>query len=79
VVDTESTAQPVVPALHALGRRVAVGSGALVALVSLLVRTPVWVASVRGAGTTLAVLLVLRLAAASLGRDLAGARGDSDA
>ena len=79
MVDTESTAQPVVPALYALGRRVAVGSGALVALVSLLVRTPVWVASVRGAGTMLAVLLVLRLAAASLGRELAGARGDTDA
>lgn len=79
MVDTESTAQPVVHLLQALGRRVAVGSGALVALVSLLVRTPVWVASVRGAGTTLAVLLVLRLATASLQRDLAGARADSDA
>ena len=42
-----------------LGKRIAVASGAAVGLGSLLVDAPVWVASLRGAGTVLAVLFVV--------------------
>lgn len=76
MVDT-GTAQSVGSGLSALGRRVAVGSGALIALVSLLVDAPVWVASLRGAATAVAGLLVVRIASATLER---GAReSDTDA
>jgi hypothetical protein len=43
-----------------LGNRLAVASGAAVGLGSLLVDAPVWVASLRGAGTVVAVLVVAR-------------------
>jgi len=67
MVDT-GTAQSVATGLSALGRRVSVGSGALIALVSLLVDAPVWVASARGAGTAIAGLLLVRIASAALER-----------
>jgi hypothetical protein len=40
--------------------------GALVALVSLVVHTPVWVASLRGAAVLAAVLIATRLATSVL-------------
>ncbi len=43
-----------------IGKRIAVASGAAVGLGSLLVNAPVWVASLRGAATVVAVLLVAR-------------------
>ena len=52
----------------ALGRRLAVISGALVALTSLLVHTPVWVASARGGATTVAILFTVKVAAGYLSR-----------
>ena len=52
----------------ALGRRLAVISGALVALASLLVDAPVWVSSARGAATTVAILLVVKVASGYLSR-----------
>ncbi len=55
-------------ALASFGRRIAVAAGALVALVSLLVEVPVWVASLRGGLTTISVLLVVRLGGRVLGR-----------
>jgi hypothetical protein len=67
VVDTRTTAHSLESDLATLGRRVAVGAGALAALVSLLVDAPVWVASARGAATLLAVLFVLRIATPFLG------------
>lgn len=79
MADTESTAQSVGLGLASLGRRVAVGSGALVALVSLLVDVPVWVASARGAGTAIAVLLVVRIASATLIGDGGAAETGTDA
>lgn len=79
MVDTGNTAQPTELDVSAPGRRVAVGSGALVALVSLLVDAPVWVASARGAGTALAVLLVVRFAQASLDRAAAVQEPETDA
>ena len=66
MVDTSHTAQSVGLSFVLVGRRVAVGAGALIALVSLLADTPVWVASARGAVTALAVLLVVRLALAGM-------------
>lgn len=51
-----------------LGRRLAAISGALVALTSLLVDAPVWVASARGGCTTLAILVVVRVAGGYLAR-----------
>lgn len=52
----------------ALGRRLAVVAGALVGLTSLLVHAPVWVATARGAGTTFAILFVVRTAGGFLAR-----------
>jgi hypothetical protein len=76
MVDT-GTARSVGSGFSALGRRVAVGSGALIALISLLADAPVWVASGRGAATAIAGLLVIRFASASLEH---GARdADTDA
>jgi hypothetical protein len=75
MVDRGITAHPVASGLAALGRRVAVASGALAALVSLLVDAPPWVASARGAATALAVLVTVRVASAILGRGEGGARG----
>ena len=51
-----------------IGRRLAAISGALVAMTSLLVDAPVWVATARGGCTTLAILLVVRTAGGYLGR-----------
>ena len=79
MVDTGSTAPSVGARLSALGRRVAVGSGALIALLSLLVDAPVWVASARGAVTAVAVLLVVRIASASLERGAAVREHQTDA
>ncbi len=79
MVDTGNTAQSVGLGFVAFGRRVAVGAGALVALVSLLVDAPVWVCSARGAVTALAVLLILRLALAGLGDDEGVAENEPDA
>jgi len=79
MVDTGSTAQSVGAGLAALGRRVAVGSGALIALLSLLVDAPVWVSTARGAATAVAVLLVVRVASASLEHGGAVAEHETDA
>jgi len=57
----------------ALGKRLAAVSGALVALTSLLVDAPVWVASARGGVTTLSILLVVKVASGYLARAGRGA------
>ncbi len=62
MVDIRTTAHSIESGLVTFGRRVAVASGALAALVSLLADAPVWVASARGGATVLAVLLILRIA-----------------
>ena len=49
------------PALPALGRCAAVFGGALIALLSLLQHTPVWVASLRGGLTWFVLAWVSRL------------------
>jgi type IV secretory pathway TrbD component len=78
VVDTRTTALSVENGLTTFGRRVAVASGALAAIVSLLVDAPVWVASARGAATVLAVLLILRMATPFLGEGETATAEESD-
>lgn len=68
----------------AFGRRLAAGAGALVALISLLVHVPLFVASLRGAGTALALLAVVHLGRRALAWSLAvaersGAESDGPA
>ena len=57
-------------AARAIGGRLAVAGGALVALVSLLQHAPVTLACARGAGTLVALVLGTRLAVAALERSL---------
>ena len=71
MADTPITAHSLDIALLSFGRRLAVVSGALVALVALLVDAPVWVASARGALTLVAMLLTLRFVRALLTSSLA--------
>lgn len=54
------------PVWRALGRNLASGVGALVALLSLLAGTSVTTASLRGAGVLFAVLFLTRLGSAAL-------------
>jgi hypothetical protein len=67
------TAHPLPAAWLALGRRAAVAGGSLAALLSLYFDTPVWVASLRGALTWIALRVIVRLTAhaqlASIGPD----------
>ena len=66
-----------------LARRVAVAGGCFTALVSLLNHTPVSVASMRGAATFAAVLVIARLGlqavSASLAADQRAGRGAEEA
>lgn len=66
------------PAWQALGRRLAVGSGALFALLSLLRDTSVQLAALRGAGVLLAVSLVWRLGTLALAHALAADVAQAD-
>jgi len=60
------------PAWTALGRCLAVVSGALIALVSLLQHVPVWVASLRGGLAWLVMSVAVKVGLAALERALAG-------
>jgi len=51
-----------------LGRRCAAAGALVVALVALLRHAPVWLASLQGAATLVALLLVARLGSAALAR-----------
>ena len=66
----------------ALGRRFAAACALVVALVSLLRHAPVWRASLHGAVTLVAALVIVRLGAAALGRaidsDVARARAGGE-
>ena len=56
------------PLWRALARHLAVGSGALVALISMLYHTPAWVAALRGGATWFAVHTCARIGLALLER-----------
>jgi len=59
MADRASTAQALVHGFTDYGRRIAVLAGLCAALVSLIEDCPVWVASARGAGTTLVLALLV--------------------
>ena len=61
MVDRAITAHPLGIAWLALAKRIAVAAGALAALVSLIYDTPLWVASLRGALTWLALVVLARV------------------
>ncbi len=61
--ETANGAVPLTRAWSVAGRQFAAGSGALVALLSLLADAPVRVASLRGAVTFLSLLLLTRCGA----------------
>jgi len=67
------TTHPLSAAWLALGRRMAAAGGAFAALVSLFFDAPVWVASLRGVLTWIALRVIVRVAAhaqlASIGDD----------
>lgn len=69
-VSADSTARERSPAAawHAFGHAIAAASGALVALIGCLAHVAPWVASLRGAATWAAALLVVRLAHRALAR-----------
>jgi hypothetical protein len=73
MTDKDITAHPLSAAWLALGRRLAVAGGASAALLSLFFDAPVWVASLRGGLTWLALRAIVRLTAhaqlASIGDD----------
>ena len=62
MADSPITVHPLSVGWSALARRLSVAAGALAALLSLLARTPVWVASARGLAAFLAVVIAARLA-----------------
>ncbi|HVS09621.1 MAG TPA: hypothetical protein VMS76_07075 [Planctomycetota bacterium] len=70
MTDSRTTAHALGRAWLALGRRLAVAAGALAGLLSLHAHAPVWVASLRGGLTFIAVLLLAKLSRALLGRTL---------
>lgn len=74
MVDRAITAHPLAAAWLGLSRRVAVAAGALAALVSLIFDTPVWVASLRGAGTWFAVLVLAHVSRSALVASLRASR-----
>jgi hypothetical protein len=59
MADRPSTPQALVQSFTDYGRRAAVLAGLCAALISLIEDCPVWVASVRGAGTTVGVALLV--------------------
>lgn len=71
MTDSRTTAHALGRTWIAVGRRLAVAAGALAALLSLQAHAPVWVASLRGGLTLVAVLLLARLSRALLARTLA--------
>ena len=80
MVDSQAPAHSLALAWASLGRRIAAASGALAALVALLQDVNLWMASLRGAATCLAVLVLVRLARAALewsGREDAGGRDEA--
>jgi len=62
MVDRGNTGRSASNLWVAFGRRFSVGTGALVALVSLLSDVPLHIASGRGAATVLSLLVVTRIA-----------------
>lgn len=68
MADSPNSTQPLEHAWLQLGKSLAVATGALIALLSLLFHVPVWVASVRGGLAFIGVHVVVRVAAAALRR-----------
>ncbi len=64
---------------RALGARFAVAGGSLVALLALLGHAPVWIASLRGAGTFLVLSVASRLGARALECAIRHERSDAAA
>ena len=62
-VDRSSAPVSLLAIWTACGQRFAAAVGALIALISLLEHTPVWVASARGASAWFAVLLLTKVSA----------------
>lgn len=80
MVDSQAPAHSLALAWVSLGRRIAAASGALAALVALLQDVNLWMASLRGGATCLAVLVLVRLARAALewsGREDASGRDEA--
>lgn len=66
MVDSGITANSLADAWTGFGRRIAVAAAALIGLVSLLAHAPVWLASLRGAATFVALAATARLARLAL-------------
>lgn len=65
---SDSSARQARQVVRELGARLAAAGALMVALVSLLQHAPLWLASLRGAGTLTILVLGTRLGAAALGR-----------
>lgn len=74
MVDTSHAALALLHVWTDFGRRLAVLAGLGAALVSLVVDAPVWVASARGTGTTLVLVLLVHVIARVLAWSGAGDR-----
>ena len=68
MADSPNSTQPLEHAWLHLGKSLAVATGALIALFSLLFHVPVWVASQRGGLAFLGVWIIVRAAGAVLHR-----------
>ena len=68
MADSHNSTQPLEHAWLLLGKSLAVATGALIALFSLLFHVPVWVASLRGGLAFLGVWIIVRVAGAVLHR-----------
>ncbi len=79
MVDKSSMGQTLVTAWTEFGRRTAVLAGMCVAIGSLIEDCPVWVASLRGAGTIITVALLVHWFARLLAWSCAGDREESRA
>ena len=64
--DSHSAEFPLESLWSAISNRAAVGLGAVTALASLVAGTPVWVASLRGAGAWFGVLAISRVFGAAV-------------
>jgi hypothetical protein len=77
MVDTSNAALALVKLWTDSGRRLAVIAGLGAALVSLIADCPLWVASSRGAGTTLALAMLVHWIARLLTWSAAGDREEA--
>ena len=77
MVDTSHAALALLHVWTDFGRRLAVVAGLGAALVSLVAEAPLWVASARGAGTTLVLALLVHVIARLLAWSAAGDREEA--